>query len=201
MELIFEKCETSFAGPFSGRFESSCIWGVTGKSGSGKSTLMKCLADLIPHDGRISLDGTDQSAVSGSDWRKMVRFVHAHPVWWHDRVYEHFLDGELSSEVLRLMQLPDEIPETLSRNLSSGENKKLGLVRALQDMPRVVLLDEPSANLDGASREAIKDFIVGYYERSKALIVVVSHDEEWLGTLTGTRISLEEFTGTGVGHG
>jgi ABC-type iron transport system FetAB ATPase subunit len=62
--------------------------------------------------------------------------------------------------------------------MSSGERQRLALVRALSGHPGVLLLDEPTANLDTENRERVERLIADYQQRQGALALWVTHDPE-----------------------
>ena len=192
MQLEFSDVKTSYAGPFTGSFVGPGVMGLVGRSGCGKSTLLKCLSDLIPHDGQVALDGVEQTSKSGDQWRSMVRYLHSDVVWWENSVIDHFPDRDrrdLSGQLELLGLAPDILDQPVS-SLSTGEGKRLGLVRALQGDPPVLLLDEPASNLDSGSQEMVTRMIRKLRDR---LVVVISHEHAWLEQSTDTILNLDAF--------
>jgi ABC-type sulfate/molybdate transport systems ATPase subunit len=148
---------------------------LSGPSGSGKSRLLRAVADLEPHGGTISLDGTDQQAIPAHQWRRQVVMVPADSQWWFDEVGLHF-----PPDAGR--QLPDVLgfhPEVMGWSvgrLSSGERQRLALWRALVLQPEVLLLDEPTANLDGQMTKAVEAWLLDEIRRRSICALWVAHD-------------------------
>ncbi|MFK5986383.1 MAG: ATP-binding cassette domain-containing protein, partial [Pseudomonadota bacterium] len=120
------------------------IIGLTGPSGSGKSVLFKAIADLMEHQGTITLDGLDKNSFSAPQWRKKVMLVPAESQWWFDSVGEHFplLDKKLlDNNMLSQLDLSPSIFSQQVHEISSGEKQRLSILRAIQYQPEVLLLD------------------------------------------------------------
>ena len=148
---------------------------VRGESGVGKSQMLRALADLSPHEGEVWLDGTEQQAMPATDWRRQVVLVPAESGWWADTVVEHFPARPSESWWTRL-RLRDALWESPVERLSSGERQRLAVLRALALEPRVLLLDEPTANLDRDNAEAMAGLLLDYLHERRAAAVWISHD-------------------------
>jgi len=166
------------------------ILGISGPSGSGKSRLLRALADLDPHSGILRCGGQDADALSGPAWRRQVRYLPAESAWWSERVGDHFPLPPESTTLARLGLTPAALEWSVTR-LSSGERQRLALLRALADRPRVLLLDEPTANLDTGNRLAA-EALVGDYARTEAAGVIwVSHDSAQLARVATRRLVVQ----------
>lgn len=176
--IHFNNCHTDFSDSYSGGFEPGVISGMSGASGSGKSTLLKCIADLLPHKGDISFGELQQNQTEPREWRKNVRYIHEHTFWWKPVVSDHFKKVDIKDLVS--LGLDKSALSMECAKLSTGENKRLGLLRGLQDLPKAILLDEPTSNLDSSTRSLVIHFIQNYYEKNRPTIVIVSHDVEML---------------------
>ena len=150
---------------------------VQGESGVGKSQLLRALADLSPHDGEVRLDGAEQQGMPATDWRRQVALVPAESGWWAETVAEHFARRPPESwwEKLSLRQSLWESPV---ERLSSGERQRLAVLRALVMGPRVLLLDEPTANLDRDNAAAMAEVLLDYVREQGAAAVWISHNPE-----------------------
>ncbi len=154
-----------------------CI-GLSGASGSGKSLLLRVLADMEPHQGEIQLDALQQQSVEAHLWRRQVALVPAETAWWHDTVGEHF--DSLDPQQTALLGFSGDAGGWQVSRLSSGEKQRLGLLRALKHQPEVLLLDEPTANLDTKNTALYEAFIDSYLKQHQACCLWVSHDHDQL---------------------
>ena len=149
---------------------------LSGASGSGKSRLLRAVADLEPRQGRVYLDNTEQASVPAHDWRRQVMMVPADSQWWFDEVAAHFPKGSQEPMPEALGFPPEVMHWTISR-LSSGERQRLALWRALAGQPRVLLLDEPTANLDHDMSLAVENWLLSEIRKQEMPVLWVAHDQ------------------------
>jgi ABC-type Fe3+/spermidine/putrescine transport system ATPase subunit len=170
--------------------------GVLGVSGSGKSTLLRLIAGhLRPSHGRILLDGSDITGLPPGR-RGVMTVFQDNALFPHMTVAENVLYGlrlskrfsrremsELTEIYLRRLGISDRRDYRPSQ-LSGGEMQRVALARALITEPRVLLLDEPTAALDHAQREALAQALVQSLSVPPApTTIVVSHDRDFLFSL------------------
>lgn len=161
-------------GPLSMELEPGERISLHGPSGSGKSRLLRCLADLEPHHGQVLLEGVEQASVTPTEWRKSVAYLPADNPWWWPRVGDHFPSpppyppGRLG--------LADDVMNWPVERLSSGERQRLGLLRLLCNRPHLLLLDEPTANLDPDNTRQLEALVLEYCDEHAAGLIWVSHD-------------------------
>src|SRR6476646_9165839 len=148
---------------------------VRGPSGAGKTLLLRAVADLDPNEGVVSLGGRDRSTITGPEWRRLVGYVPAEPGWWADTVGEHFGEWTAALAFVRDLGFPEETKAWPITRLSTGERLRLALARALIMRPKVLLLDEPTAALDGASVAAVEALINARLGTGLA-VLWVTHD-------------------------
>ncbi|MCU7875263.1 MAG: ATP-binding cassette domain-containing protein [Candidatus Thiodiazotropha sp. (ex Lucinoma borealis)] len=149
---------------------------LSGPSGSGKSRLLRALADLDPHQGEAWLDNREMTTLSGPEWRHQVGLLPAESAWWKERVGEHF--QQLDKALLATLDLPVESMQWEISHLSSGERQRLSLIRLLCNKPQVLLLDEPTANLDLANIKKV-EHLIGQWRRTNNIAVLwVTHDPD-----------------------
>jgi putative ABC transport system ATP-binding protein len=147
---------------------------ISGPSGAGKSQLLRAIADLDPHDGEVRLSGMPADSVAPPEWRRQVGLLPPESSWWLQRVSDHFKAGVPLAEV----GLAEDILEQPVARLSSGEKQRLALLRLLANQPRVLLLDEPTANLDPENTRRVEAMIAAYRTARGAAVIWVSHDRE-----------------------
>ena len=146
-----------------------------GRSGSGKSLFLRAIADLDPADGTVALDGQDRNSMPAPDWRRQVGYLPAEPGWWADRVSAHFSDWSACRPMAERLGLDPAAGEWSVSRLSSGERQRLGLIRLLENRPRCLLLDEPTAALDEAATAAVEELVAEHREAGGCCLFV-THD-------------------------
>ncbi len=135
---------------------------ILGNNGAGKSTLLKCLDRILrPQTGRVEVDGTELLPLSHGELARRVAFVAQGVQGNRLTVYDTLLLGRkpymrwglgqrdlaIVDDVLRRLGLEGMAVRYLDQ-LSGGEQQKIMLARALVQEPSVLLLDEPTSNLD-----------------------------------------------------
>lgn len=184
------------------------IVGIVGKSGSGKSTLLKLLMRFwTPNEGTILVAGKPIEQINTSDLRQMESFVTQETYLFHDSIRNNLRIAKLSATDAEIevackkasvhdfiMSLPkgyDTPVGELGDTLSGGERQRIGLARAfLHDAP-LMLLDEPTSNLDSLNEAVILKSL--YEQRSDKTIILVSHRESTM-KIADTVYSMEELT-------
>lgn len=152
--------------------------GMWGPNGAGKTTIMRCLLGIARFDGAVEVGGFN-TARDGQRARQLIGFVP------QDLPVSPMAVGEMArfiaklkrvdvgeiDEPLRALGLSDQIDKALAA-LSGGMRQRLALALALIGSPRVLLLDEPTANLDAHGRAELLELLRGY--RSHGLTTVFS---------------------------
>jgi ABC-type iron transport system FetAB ATPase subunit len=170
--------ELRFAGrgPFDLCVDAGECVALSGTSGAGKTLLLRALADLDPHQGRVTIDGVECDSVPAPAWRRRVGLLPSESQWWRHTVGEHFEAVE-DSELKRLGFEREALDWAVTR-LSSGERQRLAVLRLLAHEPHALLLDEPTANLDAENTSRVEALIADYRERSGAAVLWVTHGAE-----------------------
>ena len=110
--------------------------------------------------------------------------------WWADRVGDHF--AEVDVEALAALGFQPGIMDRAVRGLSSGERQRLALLRLLANRPEALLLDEPTANLDGEMTARVEALIEDYRRRHGAPVLWVSHDPAQARRVAGRRLRIAD---------
>ena len=174
-------------GPFSLAVRPGDCLAVTGPSGAGKSVLLRMIADLVPHEGEVWLDGAARSATPAPGWRRRVAYGAAEPGWWRERVGEHF--GPPPEAAALRLGLPTDIFARRVADCSTGERARLALLRLLAGQPAVLLLDEPTGALDAEATGAAETLIAEAI-RAGAAAILVTHSAEQAARLGTARAAV-----------
>ena len=182
---------------------------VVGPTGSGKSTLASLLLRLAePGSGRVTVGGVDLAACDPAAWRAQLAWVPQSPTLFRGTVADNIRLGdpqasgsrvEEAAELAGAAEFVRRLPqgyETLvgdgGRPLSAGQLERLALARALLRDAGLVILDEPTANLDRRSAELVEDAVERMREGRTVLLVVHSPELARLAdrvmTLRGGRL-------------
>jgi ABC-type transport system involved in cytochrome bd biosynthesis fused ATPase/permease subunit len=166
---------------------------LVGPSGSGKSTIARLLLRLAePSDGRILAGGTDIAACDPELWRRGIAWLPQHPTLLHGSIADNIRLGapEAADELVRdaaeaagaaefISELPSGYATTVGdggRPLSAGETQRIALARALLRDAPLLILDEPTANLDPVSAELVRAAVD--HCRHGRTVLVIAHDDE-----------------------
>ena len=166
------------------------IVGLCGKSGSGKSTLLRLLMRFFdPLSGEVKMNGIDIKKINTASLREAISYITQQTYIFKKSIYEniHLANRNASrEEVIEaakkaaihdfIMSLPagyDTKMTELGGNLSSGEKQRLGLARAFLHKAPLLLLDEPTGNLDSLNEALILNSI--YQEKKDKGVLIVSH--------------------------
>ena len=172
------------------RVERGEVFALIGPTGAGKTTLLR-LIDLIdtPASGKIFFNGVDMTTSEKTrlEVRRRMAFVLQKPVVFNMSVYDNVACGlrwrgigrrqihEKVNGILETVGLAD-YKNRNARTLSGGEVQRVAIARAIAIEPEVLLLDEPTANLDPISASKIEELIAGIIKRNAITVIMATHD-------------------------
>lgn len=163
---------------------------LSSPSGTGKTRLLRAVADLAEHGGRVYLDGRECAQWDAPAWRRAVGFLPVESQWWDERVAPHLRHTEPAW--LEALGLGDGILQRRVDYLSSGQRQRLALIRLMGNRPKVLLLDEPSANLDDDNTLRVEQLIAFYRRESGAAVIWVTHDGNQRRRVAGRHYTLTD---------
>lgn len=184
---------------------------LTGPSGTGKTTLLNLLAGImVPSSGTIKIDGLDIAKLATED-RQDFRAVKIGLIFQEFGLLEYLTVMEnicLPYRITPVLQFDtsvvkraNEIAENIGlgdkrhrypKHLSQGERQRIEVCRALITRPAMILGDEPTGNLDPNNRDHVVKMLFDYSKRTKAALLVVTHDHELVAQFD-RRIDIREL--------
>lgn len=185
--------------------EGECI-GLVGNNGAGKTTLFRLILDLLkPEEGEIRINGI--SANSSEDWKLftgayldegfLINYLtpeeYFHFIARIDNISETTLEERLSV-FDRFMNGEILGNKKLIRELSAGNKQKVGIIAALLNQPKVLILDEPFNFLDPSGQIIIKRLLREYNKAHNATILISSHNLQHTIDISQRILLLEKGT-------
>ncbi|MDY0122720.1 ABC transporter ATP-binding protein [Sulfurimonas sp.] len=164
---------------------------ILGANGSGKSTLVRAICALIPYGGEVRIDGVDAKELSLLEMAKSVSYIPAKL-----EIYDSFItledfvllgrfaykksffeyshkDRAIADQKIRLLGLEHLREHTLA-SLSSGEQQLALIAAALTQESKIIIFDEPTANLDPHNSKVIAQYIKKLKETHQ--VILITHD-------------------------
>lgn len=177
---IFENVTIEF-------LEFSKIYCLFGESGSGKTTLLNVIFGLDQdYFGEYLYKGIDAKKLSSKTWDE-IRSNEMRMVYQDFKLLESLtvrqnlifsgnnpIDEKSIDDILTLLNIKN-IENSIVRNISGGEKQRLSFARAIISSPKILLLDEPTDNLDEKNALAIMDYLQSI--KKNKIIIIISHDE------------------------
>ncbi|MCR5100696.1 MAG: ABC-F family ATP-binding cassette domain-containing protein [Butyrivibrio sp.] len=167
--------------------------GIIGPNGCGKSTLMKCIIGAVtPDSGNVEIGQTIKIGYFGQENEALDERSRVLDYIKGTAEFIRTKDGLVSASVMcdRFLFSPDMQYAPISK-LSGGEKRRLYLLRVLMEQPNVIILDEPTNDLDIQTLRILEDYLDGF----AGIIITVSHDRYFLDRVV-TRIFAFEEDGT-----
>ncbi len=164
---------------------------ILGANGSGKSTLAKAICSLVEFDGEIFIDGSDIANFSMIDRAKMLSYIPAKLDIYDSYItVEEFVllgrfpykknyfdysdkDKNITTQTLEFLKISHLKNHSVS-SLSSGEQQLALIAQALTQQSKIIIFDEPTANLDPYNSKVIAQHIKGLKEYHQ--VILITHD-------------------------
>lgn len=163
---------------------------ILGNNGAGKSTLVTCINRILtPSSGEVFIDGMAVSAMNRNDLAKTVAYVAQKNQAYSCTVFDSLMMGrkpyikfaagredmEICAAMIKRMHLEDYQLRRLDE-LSGGELQKVLIARALVKQPKVLLLDEPTSNLDPKNQYESLAMVRQVAKENNITVFIVLHD-------------------------
>lgn len=163
---------------------------VLGNNGAGKSTLLKCIDRIHPTKGAsVTVDGKDVFSMSGREMAQQLAYVSQNATALNMTVFDTVLlgrkpyikwdatqeDRQIAMDVIQRMGLESYLLRNVSE-LSGGEVQKVMLARALAQQPKLLLLDEPTSNLDPRNQHEVMQTVRKIALEHNICVITVLHD-------------------------
>ena len=163
--------------------------GIIGPNGSGKSTLLKIIAGWVqPDSGTVQIGQTVKLGYFSQENEAMDESLRVIDYIKNAAEYVKTKDGSISaSQMLERFLFPASVQYTIIGKLSGGEKRRLYLLRILMEAPNVILLDEPTNDLDIQTLVILED----YLDTFPGIVITVSHDRYFLDRVVNRIFAFE----------
>ncbi|KRK63711.1 ABC-type proline glycine betaine transport system, ATPase component [Companilactobacillus tucceti DSM 20183] len=163
---------------------------LVGPSGSGKTTTLKMINRLIKQtSGEILIDDENIENLNLQEMRLNMGYVLQNIALFPNMTIEENITIQPESlkwtkerrhkvvmDLLDKVGLPREYAKRFPRELSGGEQQRVGIIRALASNPKIVLMDEPFSALDPISRNQLQELVLKLHQEMKMTFIFVTHD-------------------------
>lgn len=164
--------------------------GFIGPNGCGKSTLMKMIMGILsPDEGKIMIGDTVKIGYFAQENAQMEENIRVIDYIKNTAEYIQTTKGQASaSQMLERFLFPPELQYTPLSKLSGGEKRRLYLLKVLMEAPNVLILDEPTNDLDIATLTILEDYLDSF----QGIVITVSHDRYFLDRVVNRIFAFEE---------
>lgn len=169
-------------------FDEGDLVAIVGPSGIGKTTTLRIIDRLEkPDSGEIYLRGAPYSNLSTKAIQKRIGMVFQNPVVFNASVFNNVAyslrfrginDKEIKAKVMAILEKLklDSLSDRSALTLSGGEAQRVSLARSMVYSPELLLLDEPTANLDPYNVSIIEDVLTKGNDECKTTTIIVTHN-------------------------
>lgn len=179
-------------------FEEGKITGVTGPNGSGKTTLLNIIGGIdAEYNGNVYYNGKNLD----NETKRNMTYLFQKPYLFRRSVYENIAYPlklrdyandktiSLTNAIMENLEIED-LKDLKAHKLSGGESQKVALARALVFKPKLLLLDEPTSNIDPESIKILEREILRFNKETNATIIIITHNMEQTKRLCHKVVSL-----------
>lgn len=176
---------------------------IRGKNGSGKSLLLKSIAQLCVSPYEVfEYQGQHVQSFNPQVYRSEVLYVSTTPLMVKDQSVSEFFSSVKKLHVYKDHETDFDFNSYLSKwhihegevsRLSSGQRQMISFLRALTLKAKVLLLDEPTANLDHEKTLEIERLILEWKERTGGAVIIISHSSEQINRLNFNVVDFESL--------
>lgn len=167
------------------------LYCIIGPNGVGKSTLVKCINKILePTEGEVTIDGKSTKEMRYKEISKIIGYVPAvsqdcfsmsvvdtimvgrfnHRKWGSTKK-----DLEIVYKAMKLLHL-EKLAMRRDNELSAGQRQRVSIARGIVQEPKILILDEPTANLDVKYQVYVTELLRAFSEKEKIAVIMISHD-------------------------
>lgn len=164
-------------------FQYPSLYFILGRNGSGKSTLLRAIANLIPFEGEITINGKDVKSYKRKELSKLIGYVWQNPLYGF---FEETVEREIKF-IIRNLGLKESIFDYITNffsinhilyrspfTLSGGEAKRVSISSVIVADQPILLLDEPESEMDLDGLRRITSYL--QINASRKLLIVATHN-------------------------
>ncbi|MDP4089935.1 MAG: phosphonate C-P lyase system protein PhnL [Bacillota bacterium] len=187
--------------------------GITGRSGSGKSTILKCIyRTYLPEEGSIWYRSKKFGLINISEAsERQIIYLRKYEIGYVSQFlnvmprttareivelavlemgYDYSYAQKQAEKMLQHFELDRELWDSYPNTFSGGEKLRLNIARAMVKHPRLLLLDEPTASLDNASKQKVRELIEQLKNEGTTMLGIF-HDIDFMEGLCDRRFNME----------
>lgn len=174
--------------------------GIVGGNGTGKTTVLNIISRLITNgDFNVQIDSINIKLISWVNYKANVTYLYQDIKLFNDSIINNItlnrqnIDKDFMMYLIKTMHFDNfinSLPNGLDTNLngdvlclSLGNKQKLGIIRTFLTKPKIVLLDEPTSNLDMVAKEGLIELIDYYKKEFNAIVIIATHDKQIMRSL------------------
>ena len=176
------------------KYKNKQINMICGPSGIGKTTIVDLIIGLYrPNKGEILIDNTPLDKININFWRKQIGYVSQETILLNSSILKNITLGknypkknlDFAIKAAQLKDLINKLPKKINTfigergiMLSGGQRQRISIARALVKNPKIIILDEPTSNLDPATEKKIFNILKSVSK--KIMVIAITHSKEFI---------------------